>query len=610
MIKKLYSVRFISALVALLILFGLTSDRSPALAAPSDDLLITGVIDGPLSGGVPKAVELYVVNAIPDLSIYGLGSANNGGGSDGQEFTFPAISVPADTCIWVASEAAGFTQFFGFAPSYTSGAMSINGDDAIELFTNGFVSDVFGEIDVDGTGQPWEYLDGWAYREQATGPDGSIFVQGNWTYSGPNALDGETSNATAATPFPTGTYPSSGPCSLPDAAPSVSSTTPADGAGGVALDADISITFSEDVTVIGSWFDITCTTSGAHTAVASGGPLSYTLNPDVDFVSNESCTLTVFAAQVSDVDTDDPPDNMAANFSATFQTAAPPGAGSWVINEIHADPASGLPGDANGDGVRDFSDDEFVELVNDTGSTADISGWTLADGFGVRHTFPTGTVVPDGCVIVVFGGGLPTGTFGGAFVQTAGSGALGLNNGGDSVTLTDGAIDQALASYGSEGGNNQSLTRDPDITGSDSPFTQHTVAAGSGGALFSPGTRVDGSPFGGCAQQLLLSEVAVTPTAGEFVEIYNPGSSAVDLSDVYLTDATFAPGGDFYYNIVTGSDAGGGGFGDFHARFPAGASIGPGEYQTVALNGSDSDRPALGSGGSFSGTSGGGSGGT
>ncbi len=176
-------------------------------AAPQDDLIITAVYDGPLTGGLPKGVELYVINDIPDLSIYGLGSANNGGGSDGQEFTFPADSVSAGSFIYVATESTGFTNFFGFAPDYTHGtAMNINGDDAIELFTNGSVSDVFGDIDTDGTGQPWEYMDGWAYRQNGTGPDGSTFVLGNWTFSGPNALDGETSNATAANPVPIGTY--------------------------------------------------------------------------------------------------------------------------------------------------------------------------------------------------------------------------------------------------------------------------------------------------------------------------------------------------------------------------------------------------------------------
>ena len=88
------------------------------------------------------------------------------------------------------------------------------------------------------------------------------------------------------------------------------------------------------------------------------------------------------------------------------------------------------------------------------------------------------------------------------------------------------------------------------------------------------------------ADHLLLTEVVVTPTGGEFVEIHNPTDSTIDLTDVYLTDATFSGGGTYYYNIVTGSNSGGGGFSDFHARFPAGSSIAAGEYQTVALAGS------------------------
>ncbi len=89
-----------------------------------------------------------------------------------------------------------------------------------------------------------------------------------------------------------------------------------------------------------------------------------------------------------------------------------------------------------------------------------------------------------------------------------------------------------------------------------------------------PNQAVGGPPPQPTAERLLLTEIVVTPTGGEFIEIFNPGAAAVDLSDVYLTDATFAGGNVFYYNIVTGSDAGGGGFGDFHARFPDGAQIG------------------------------------
>jgi hypothetical protein len=171
--------------------------------------------------------------------------------------------------------------------------------------------------------------------------------------------------------------------------------------------------------------------------------------------------------------------------------------GGWVINEIHADPANNIDGDANGDGERDTFDDEFVEIVNNTGGEIDISGWIISDSDRVRHTFPAGTIIPDQCAVLVFGGGTPTGGFGGAIVQTASSSSLGLNNGGDTVTLSDGVADQASYTYGGEGDNAQSLTRDPDITGPD-PLVQHTTVAAANGALFSPGAQVNGDPFPGC----------------------------------------------------------------------------------------------------------------
>jgi len=93
--------------LAALTLIGMLTSLLPMGALPAaatdGDLVITGVIDGPLSGGLPKAIELYAVNDIADLSIYGVGSASNGSGSDDVEFTFPADSVPADSFIYLGA---------------------------------------------------------------------------------------------------------------------------------------------------------------------------------------------------------------------------------------------------------------------------------------------------------------------------------------------------------------------------------------------------------------------------------------------------------------------------------------------------------------------------
>jgi hypothetical protein len=126
-----------------------------------------------------------------------------------------------------------------------------------------------------------------------------------------------------------------------DTPPSVSSTTPAGNATNVEVDSNISITFSEAVNVAGSWFSIACENSGSHTAAVSGGPTTFTLDPDPDFGSSETCTVTIFASQVTDQDANDPPDNMAADFSFSFQTVAPP----TPIYEIQGDgPTSPLAG--------------------------------------------------------------------------------------------------------------------------------------------------------------------------------------------------------------------------------------------------------------------------
>lgn len=168
-----------------------------------------------------------------------------------------------------------------------------------------------------------------------------------------------------------------------------------------------------------------------------------------------------------------------------------------MINEIHADPSSTY-GDANHDGVIGANDDEFIEFVNATGYPLDIGGWQIQDGMYVRHQFAANTQLPSGCSVLIFGGGSPQGDFGHSVVQTASTGTLSLNNMGDTISLTDtDGVVWAINSFGMEADDDQSITRDPDIFG-DEPLIKHTLASGSGGALFSPGTRINGLAFTGC----------------------------------------------------------------------------------------------------------------
>jgi len=82
------------------------------------------------------------------------------------------------------------------------------------------------------------------------------------------------------------------------------------------------------------------------------------------------------------------------------------------------------------------------------------------------------------------------------------------------------------------------------------------------------------------SSHLLLTEICVQPNGNEFVEIHNPGNSAVDLQEYYLWDATTHPDVE-YWLIASPMTLNGY---DFSVRFPDGSSIGPGEYKTVSIS--------------------------
>ena len=172
-----------------------------------------------------------------------------------------------------------------------------------------------------------------------------------------------------------------------------------------------------------------------------------------------------------------------------------------IINEVLYDPPAGDDaGDANGDGIREAQEDEFIEFVN-IGGTLDLSGYSVHDDAQERHVFPEGTVIPSGGVLVLFGGGNPTGAFGNATVQTATTGLLNMNNAGDFVTLQNNNGEVVLTFDIEPLSNNpdESYSRYPDLnTEPDSDgnlFFQHASLSESSGTLFSPGTRIDGTNF-------------------------------------------------------------------------------------------------------------------
>jgi hypothetical protein len=153
----------------------------------TDALSLQGIIDFtvPSGGNDGKAIHVFANEDISDLSVFGLGVANNGGGSDGIEYTFPQMAVSAGDDILVARSASAMEDYFDACYGEfehvlaANGNIGQNGDDAIELFESSTVIGTFGNLNVDGTGEDWEYTDSWAYK-----------VDGAWTYGGVNCTDG------------------------------------------------------------------------------------------------------------------------------------------------------------------------------------------------------------------------------------------------------------------------------------------------------------------------------------------------------------------------------------------------------------------------------------
>ena len=143
-----------------------------------------------------KAVHFRANKDIEDLSIYGVGITNNGGGTDGVEYNFPQISVEEGDDILLAREPGTIAAYFGdctdeFEHVFESDSMNQNGDDGVELFNGDNVIETYGDADVDGTGEVWEYSGSWAYK-----------INGDWTTGGIDCADGSTSTQSSACVYP------------------------------------------------------------------------------------------------------------------------------------------------------------------------------------------------------------------------------------------------------------------------------------------------------------------------------------------------------------------------------------------------------------------------
>ncbi len=359
MIGKVH--KFFTSMLILAMLLALMPASFATAAAPSE-LFFSEYIEGTSNN---KALEIYNgTGAAIDLAAGGYNIQMFFNGSASAGLTINLTGTVADGDVYVIAQSSANAAILAQADQ-TSGAGWFNGDDAVVLRKGTTVIDVIGQIGFD-PGTEWGGVTA----------DNTLRRKNTICAGDPNGADAF-DPALEWDSFPTDTFDGLGnhvaDCAPQDAAPEVASTFPADGSTNFPIDANLTVTFSEPVNVTDPWFDLSCSSSGTVAASYSGGPATFTIDPAVSLVGGETCTLTILANQVSDQDTNDPPDNMVVNFTVGF---SPYDVCTTAYTPIYAIQGSGLSAAITGTVTTQGV------VVGDFEGTASASGFYLQDPTG------------------------------------------------------------------------------------------------------------------------------------------------------------------------------------------------------------------------------------
>lgn len=180
--------------------------------------------------------------------------------------------------------------------------------------------------------------------------------------------------------------------------------------------------------------------------------------------------------------------------SPCAETPARPG--EVVLHEVLVSVPQGEAGDANGDGIRDAYEDEFVEILNVSTQTIDLGGVSVANGDRPKFTFEAPYCLAPMEAVLVFGGpkGTPPQRWGEVqvFFSTT---RLGFSNSGGEVNLLDPEGRILFGFTYEDAADTGSYQLWPEVTGGS--FQPHDVV---GGLPFSPATCTHGAALDtGCA---------------------------------------------------------------------------------------------------------------
>ncbi len=216
------------------------------------------------------------------------------------------------------------------------------------------------------------------------------------------------------------------------------------------------------------------------------------------------------------------------------------------------------------DTVGNDSIEEWIELYNSTDATIDVGGWTITDnnGTGATFTIPSGTTIAAGTylTIAVNSGGFNT--LYGFDADVYGS-IPALNNGGDTLILKDQSGNEVDA-VAWEGGASSGVPTGWGSTSNPFAYTGNTIVRKEpitdtntfedwGYATGNGNPQTQGGVTPPPTAKVIFSEIFYDTPGNEmeeeWLELYNTGSTAVDLSGWKITDNN---GTGYTYTIPNG----------------------------------------------------------
>ncbi len=163
-------------------------------------IIISEVVNGNESGGCPRWIEITNTGTL-DFAFFegGLIVQMDGSSDLTIDVDLTGVVIPAGQSFVINTNQLGactnaYNFIYGQPPDLVTNAAFGDGNDRYILTNNSdgsSILDIYGEFGVSGTGRPWEYTNGYAYRlPNYLSGRGTNFVAAEWYFGGVNSLSG------------------------------------------------------------------------------------------------------------------------------------------------------------------------------------------------------------------------------------------------------------------------------------------------------------------------------------------------------------------------------------------------------------------------------------